>query len=58
MKMSLTKKHTQNKQQTAHRNKQNTVDLGVKMQDVPILTFPKYVLYVCTWGALLQRGCQ
>lgn len=28
------------------------------MQDVPILTSLKYVLYVCTWGALLQRGCQ
>ena len=28
------------------------------MQDVPILTFPQYVLYVWTWGALLQRGRQ
>jgi len=27
------------------------------MQDVPILTFLQYVLYVWTWGALLQRGC-
>jgi len=58
MKMSLNKKHTQSKQQNTYRNKQNTVDLGVKMQDVPILTFLQYVLYVWTWGALLQRGCQ
>lgn len=55
--MSLNKKHTQSKQ-TTNRNKQNTVDLGVKMQDVPILTFLQYVLYVWIWGALLQRGCQ
>jgi len=58
MKMSLNKKHTQSKQQNTYRNKQSTVDLGVKMQAVPILTFLQYVPYVWTWGALLQRGCQ
>lgn len=58
MKVSLNKKHTQSKQQTTSRKKQNTVDLGVKMQDVPILTFLQYVLCVWTWDALVQRGCR
>jgi len=56
--MSLNNNHTQCKQHTTNRKKQNTVDLGLKMQDVPILTFLQYALYVWTWGALLQRGCQ